>query len=78
MFPCLTTHLGHVASGTNLEPAQCPRGGSATTSCMAAFLGLHLTPASTAYLEVSVLFVPVKRYLNAVSRVLGFGLRTTT
>jgi hypothetical protein len=42
------------ASGTNLETAQCPPG-SDTTSCMAAFLGLHLTSGSSAYLEVCYL-----------------------
>ncbi|PPQ77526.1 hypothetical protein CVT25_011323 [Psilocybe cyanescens] len=39
------------AAGTNLEPSQCPRGASASVNCIAAFLALHLTPASTAYLE---------------------------
>jgi hypothetical protein len=40
------------AAGTNLEPAQCPPNGSGgTTNCFAAFLALHLTPASTAYIE---------------------------
>ncbi|KAG6917782.1 hypothetical protein DXG01_001054 [Tephrocybe rancida] len=40
------------AAGTNLEAAQCPSSGSGgTVNCFAAFLGLHLTPASTAYLE---------------------------
>lgn len=40
------------AAGTNLEKAQCVAG-SDSEACMAAFLGLHLTCASTAYLEVS-------------------------
>ncbi|KAF9068658.1 exo-beta-1,3-glucanase [Rhodocollybia butyracea] len=40
------------AAGTNLETAQCPSSGSGgTTNCFAAFLGLHLTAKSTAYLE---------------------------
>jgi glucan 1,3-beta-glucosidase len=41
------------AAGTNLEGSNCPSSGSGgTANCMAAFLGLHLTSASTAYLEV--------------------------
>lgn len=44
--------LGEIAAGTNLEAATCPSG-SDNAACMAAFLALHLTPASTAYLEVS-------------------------
>ncbi|TFK36999.1 exo-beta-1,3-glucanase [Crucibulum laeve] len=40
------------SAGTNLETGQCPQSGSGgTTNCFAAFLALHLTPASTAYLE---------------------------
>ncbi|KAF8163174.1 exo-beta-1,3-glucanase [Crassisporium funariophilum] len=40
------------AAGTNLETAQCPQSGSGgTANCFAAFLGLHLTASSTAYLE---------------------------
>ncbi|KAF5387123.1 hypothetical protein D9615_001631 [Tricholomella constricta] len=40
------------AAGTNLEASQCPSSGSGGfTNCFAAFLALHLTPASTAYLE---------------------------
>ncbi|KAG5340340.1 hypothetical protein C0989_002151 [Termitomyces sp. Mn162] len=40
------------AAGTNLEANQCPSSGSGgTTNCFAAFLALHLTPASSAYLE---------------------------
>ncbi|GBE82055.1 Glucan 1,3-beta-glucosidase [Sparassis crispa] len=38
------------AAGTNLEAATCPSG-SDSTSCFAAFLALHLTPSSNAYLE---------------------------
>lgn len=40
------------AAGTNLEKAQCPSG-SDNTACTGAFLGLHLTRSSSAYLEVS-------------------------
>ncbi|KAF8969934.1 exo-beta-1,3-glucanase [Flammula alnicola] len=40
------------AAGTNLEPSTCPRDGSGgTTNCFAAFMALHLTSSSTAYLE---------------------------
>jgi len=40
------------ARGTNLEESQCPRAGATGNSrCFAAFLALHLTPRSTAYLE---------------------------
>ncbi|KAJ7470266.1 exo-beta-1,3-glucanase [Mycena latifolia] len=40
------------AAGTNLQASNCPSSGSGgTTNCLAAFLGLHLTAASTAYLE---------------------------
>ncbi|EKM82792.1 hypothetical protein AGABI1DRAFT_68739 [Agaricus bisporus var. burnettii JB137-S8] len=43
--------LGGVA-GSNLQTSQCPSSGSGgTTNCFAAFLALHLTSRSTAYLE---------------------------
>jgi len=38
------------AAGTNLESSQCPSG-SDSNSCFAAFLALHLTSGSNAYLE---------------------------
>lgn len=38
------------AAGTNLEVAQCPQT-PVNDSCYAAFLALHLTPSSNAYLE---------------------------
>ncbi|KZP07111.1 glycoside hydrolase family 55 protein [Athelia psychrophila] len=38
------------AVGTDLQSAQCPKG-STNTDCMAAFLGIHLTVGSSAYLE---------------------------
>ncbi|KAI8998466.1 exo-beta-1,3-glucanase [Trametes punicea] len=38
------------AAGTNLLVSNCPAG-STSTSCAAAFLALHLTPQSNAYLE---------------------------
>lgn len=43
-----------VAAGTQLELANCPPNGSDTAPCMAAYLALHLTPHSSAYLEVSL------------------------
>jgi len=40
------------AAGTNMQNSQCLSNGSGDINlCMAAFLALHLTPASTAYLE---------------------------
>ncbi|KXN90550.1 Glucan 1,3-beta-glucosidase [Leucoagaricus sp. SymC.cos] len=40
------------AAGANLESSNCPKSGTGgMTNCMAAFLALHLTPQSTAYLE---------------------------
>lgn len=52
----LTSSL--LAAGTNLQYSQCPKDGSGgTTNCMAAFMGLHLTPASSAYLEVNTLML---------------------
>jgi len=38
------------AAGTNLDSPNCPAG-SESALCMAAFMGLHLTPTSSAYLE---------------------------
>ncbi|TRM62663.1 glycoside hydrolase family 55 protein [Schizophyllum amplum] len=38
------------AKGTNLQVAQCPQG-SNSANCASAYLALHLTPQSTAYLE---------------------------
>lgn len=44
------------AAGTNLEPSTCPSDGSGgIANCFAAYLALHLTPKSTAYLEVRLL-----------------------
>jgi hypothetical protein len=40
-----------LAIGTNLQYAHCPSG-SVNASCQAAFLGIHLTPKSSAYFEV--------------------------
>ncbi|KAF9229792.1 glycoside hydrolase family 55 protein [Gyrodon lividus] len=38
------------ADGTDLQLAQCPAG-TLSSTCMAAFMGMHLTPGSSAYLE---------------------------
>jgi glucan 1,3-beta-glucosidase len=46
-----TLNTSHVALGTNLELSTCPAG-SSSSDCFAAFLALHLTPQSSAYLEV--------------------------
>jgi hypothetical protein len=40
------------AAGTNLEVTRC-RSGTQRPDCNAAFMALHLTPKSSAYLEVS-------------------------
>lgn len=40
-----------LAAGTNLQRTQCPSG-SINADCEAAFLGIHLTPGSSAYFEV--------------------------
>lgn len=54
LWPRLVCRLGG-AAGTNLQDGQCPKSGAGgTTNCFAAFLALHLTSQSTAYLEVSV------------------------
>ena len=39
------------AAGTKLQYAECPAG-NLSPHCQAAFMGLHLTQGSTAYLEV--------------------------
>jgi hypothetical protein len=45
-----------LAVGTKLQYAECPPGNlSLSTHCQAAFIGLHLTQGSSAYLEVSSL-----------------------
>lgn len=41
------------AAGTEMQLANCPPGASDTEPCMAAFLALHLTRGSSAYLEGS-------------------------
>lgn len=50
------------ATGTNIQEAQCANTTANTgTNCFAAFLGLHLTAGSSAYLEVNashILFRP--------------------
>ncbi|KAF5391727.1 hypothetical protein D9757_001809 [Collybiopsis confluens] len=55
------------SAGTNLERSQCPSSGSGGTStsspCFAAFLALHLTTGSTAYLEVHGLLASWKVWL---------------
>lgn len=44
---CFPTEIG-----TNLQANNCPTSGSGGNNCFAAFLALHLTPSSSAYLEV--------------------------
>ncbi|KAI0746044.1 beta-1,3-glucanase [Earliella scabrosa] len=38
-------------AGTNLQAAQCPTSGAGGNNCFSAFMGLHLTSQSSAYLE---------------------------
>ncbi|KAF9038899.1 beta-1,3-glucanase [Hymenopellis radicata] len=43
------------SAGTNLDGSSCPSSGSGGfDNCFAAFMALHLTPSSSAYLEVSL------------------------
>ncbi|KAG6917783.1 hypothetical protein DXG01_001055 [Tephrocybe rancida] len=42
------------AAGTELELANCPPGATDTAPCMAAYLALHLTHGSSAYLEYRI------------------------
>jgi glucan 1,3-beta-glucosidase len=46
--------------GTNLQLSQCPIANPGS-GCYAAFLGLHLTRGSSAYLEVSIFFIACTR-----------------
>ncbi|KAJ7582652.1 glycoside hydrolase family 55 protein [Mycena floridula] len=41
------------AAGSNLQAQQCPQFGGDMANCMTAFLALHLTPESAAYIEGS-------------------------
>ena len=41
-----------VAAGTNVGVDGCTRMAGPSLNCAAAFLGMHLTPKSSAYLEV--------------------------
>jgi hypothetical protein len=47
------TKRASIAAGTSLQTANCPSG-SDNKACFAAFIGLHLTASSSAYLEVRV------------------------
>ncbi|KAF9044173.1 exo-beta-1,3-glucanase [Panaeolus papilionaceus] len=48
----MSPFLAHYSAGTNLEANRCPKSGSGgTAACSAAFLSLHLTSGSTAYIE---------------------------
>lgn len=64
-----------------MQNSQCSSNGSADiNSCMAGFLGLHLTPPSTAYLEVrrTRVFNMYKILTRNMIRVLGYGSLITT
>ena len=59
------------AAGTNLE-TNCPQSGSGgTTNCFAAYMALHLTAGSTAYLEVRILGIYAELLLSLLSGHLG-------
>jgi hypothetical protein len=45
-------HSLQPAAGSNLGLDQCPQTPTDPSACMSAFLALHLTSGSTAYLEV--------------------------
>ena len=49
----LTVYILYTEDGTNLQASNCPTSGSGGNNCFAAFLALHMTPSSSAYLEVS-------------------------
>lgn len=65
----------YLAVGTDLELAQCPSSGAGgIDNCFSDFLSLHLTPLSTAYLEVCSLlsvFVDAQCLLDAGNLGLG-------
>lgn len=69
------THLS--AAGSNLQYPQCPPFKTETAECMAAFLALHLTSGSTAYLEVSyITSVHLRQTQIIAHRAHGFGWQT--
>ena len=63
--------------GSDLQASNCPTSGSGGNSCFAAFLGLHLTTQSSAYLEVSCLlqtYIVIKLEVHGtIIRVFGSG-----
>lgn len=66
-----------LVAGTKLQYAECPAG-NLSPECRAAFIGLHLTRGSSAYLEASNLSTLTWGLLLTCSREPGFGLLTTT
>lgn len=56
---CFPTEIG-----TNLQANNCPTSGSGGNNCFAAFLALHLTPSSSAYLEVCLLLSVITQKLT--------------
>ena len=66
-FPLRTSSPDIIqAAGTRLQASQCPiSGGGGISNCYGAFLGLHLTPGSTAYLEVrTFIYLSMKTMLS--------------
>jgi hypothetical protein len=67
------------AAGTNQEGNRCPQSGAGgVDACSSAFLCLHLTPQSTAYLEVSWLKNREVTWSLPFDRELGCGSLTMT
>lgn len=76
-LPLAVTNIDIMAAdGTNLGVTECPAG-NLNDSCAGAYLALHLTPGSTAYLEVLFLPMLLLASTHVVYRVLGSGQQTT-
>ena len=61
-----------LGAGTHLDGNTCPSSGAGGFApCFAAFLGIHLTSQSTAYLEVKLWFVNVNTLI--LFRLSGIG-----
>lgn len=72
------SNFSSLAAGANMQYSQCPPG-SVNSACQAAFLGIHLTSGSSAYLEVQGLEAQIT-YSNLIfsHRAHGSGPPTTT
>lgn len=65
-----------LAAGTNLQYPECPAG-NLSPDCQAAFMGLHLTQGSSAYLEVGSLSTSTWNLSLSCCREPGSGMLTT-